>query len=47
MNKFCNSCSMPLPKENHSSYCQYCADEKGNLKPKAEIQAGIAEFHEN
>jgi hypothetical protein len=46
MDKYCHSCTMPLgmpdakgPAEN---YCKYCTDEKGNLKPRAAVQQGIA-----
>jgi hypothetical protein len=46
MNKFCLSCGMPLfsetGKEIEGNYCQYCTDEKGNLKSKVEVQKGIA-----
>jgi hypothetical protein len=46
MNKFCLSCGMPLfgadGKEMPGNYCQYCTDEKGNLKSKEEITKGIA-----
>ncbi len=45
MDKFCHSWGMMLslpgaqgPAEN---FCSYCSDEKGQLKPKNEIQAGI------
>ncbi|MBN2091368.1 hypothetical protein JW964_17280 [candidate division KSB1 bacterium] len=48
MDKFCHSCGMMLsipgaqgPAEN---FCSYCSDEKGQLKPKNEIQAGIAQW---
>jgi len=46
MMKFCHSCTAPLdmpdfkgPAEN---YCKYCTDEKGKLKPRAEVKQGIA-----
>ena len=48
MDKFCFSCAASLanpdfqgPAEN---FCKYCTDEKGNLKPRAEIQMGITEW---
>lgn len=48
MDQFCHSCAAPLsapgfkgPAEN---YCKYCTDEAGNLKPKKEIQHGIAQW---
>jgi len=48
MMKFCHSCTAPLdmpdfkgPAEN---YCKYCTDEKGKLKPQAEVKQGIAEW---
>ena len=46
--KFCHSCTAPLdmpdfkgPAEN---YCKYCTDESGNLKPRDQIQQGIAQW---
>jgi hypothetical protein len=46
--KFCNSCGIILDgnigKEAAPNYCQYCVDEKGNLKAKEEIQNGVAEW---
>jgi hypothetical protein len=46
MNKFCLSCGMPLfgqdGQEIKGDYCQYCTDEKGNLKSKEEVRKGIA-----
>jgi hypothetical protein len=46
--KFCFSCAAPLylpdfqgPAEN---YCKHCTDDAGNLKPKNEIQMGVAEW---
>ena len=45
-NKFCQSCGAPLNnpemKGESDVYCKYCIDEKGELKPKEEIQQGIA-----
>lgn len=46
--KFCRSCGIILDgtiaKEAAPGFCGYCVDDKGNLKPKQEIQAGIAEW---
>ena len=46
MDKYCQSCSMPLSmpeaKGPSEDYCKYCTDEKGNLKPRAVVQQGIA-----
>lgn len=43
--KFCHSCGIILDgniaKEATPNFCQYCVDEKGNLKPKEEIKAGV------
>lgn len=44
MGKSCYSCSMPLDEKTHGNYCQYCTDEKGNLKPREEVKAGLAEW---
>lgn len=48
MNEFCYSCGAPLwmpdfkgPVKNH---CKYCVDDDGKIKPKEEIQNGIAEW---
>ncbi len=48
MDKFCHSCGIMLslpgiqgPVEN---FCTYCTDEKGQLKSKNEIKAGITEW---
>lgn len=44
--KYCLSCGMPLsdPAMTRGDYCAYCTDEAGNLKPKEEIQVGVAAF---
>ena len=46
--KFCHSCGIVLDgnmaKEAAPNICGYCADEKGKLKPKEVIQAGISEW---
>ena len=47
MDKYCHSCAAPLgaefkgPAEN---FCKYCTDEAGKLKPRADIQQGIAQW---
>lgn len=43
---FCHSCGMPL-ENNSSVFCTYCADEKGNLKSRAEVVQGIAGWLES
>jgi hypothetical protein len=46
MDKYCQSCTMPLSmpdaKGPSDDYCKYCTDDKGNLKPRAAVQQGIA-----
>lgn len=46
--KHCLACGMPLsPESSHQKtdkYCQYCADEKGELKSREECLAGIAQW---
>ncbi len=46
--KWCHSCTMPLENPEFRSVaenlCKHCTDEKGNLKPRAEVQHGIAEW---
>ena len=46
MANYCHSCSMPLgaPEAKGPSevYCKHCTDEAGSLKPREEIQQGIA-----
>lgn len=48
MDKFCNSCGIPLDgkiaKEAAENLCNYCVNEKGDLKPRQEIQSGVAEW---
>ncbi|MCP4112274.1 MAG: hypothetical protein GY749_43245 [Desulfobacteraceae bacterium] len=48
MHKFCHSCSVPLEmpdfKGPAEDYCKHCTDSEGNLKPKEEVQRGIAEW---
>ena len=44
----CQSCTAPLDspdfKGASEQFCKYCTDESGNLKPKAEVQKGIANW---
>jgi hypothetical protein len=47
----CHSCGMPLEKpEDHAcgdinhKFCTHCTDEKGQLKPYAEILTGMANY---
>ncbi len=51
MDKFCFSCSAPLNMPDYKgpaeSYCKYCTDEKGNLKPREEIMKGIAQWFQS
>jgi hypothetical protein len=46
--KFCHSCTAPLENPEFKgvaeNLCKYCADDKGNLKPRAEVQQGIAHW---
>jgi len=42
MKNFCHSCGMPLEETTKSSYCQYCSNEKGELKSREEVTQGIA-----
>lgn len=46
--KFCQSCGMPMKDDTkHATstvFCKYCADEKENLRPRQDIQAGISEW---
>ena len=47
MNKYCNSCGMPLSPETgreNSDFCKFCTDEAGNLYPREVVQKGIAKF---
>ena len=42
----CHSCGMPLTgnPEARGNFCQYCSDDSGTLKPREEVQAGIAQW---
>ena len=48
MSKFCHSCAAPLDSPDFKGpaedYCKHCTDEEGNLKPKEEIQRGLADW---
>ena len=46
MNRFCQSCGMPLPDKGSAAYCQYCTDDKGKLKPREAVAEGIAAWLE-
>ncbi|MFW5688591.1 MAG: zinc ribbon domain-containing protein [Spirochaetota bacterium] len=44
----CQSCGMPMSDETRNSateeFCRYCADEKGALHPRRQVQSGIADW---
>ena len=42
MNKFCQSCGMPLTEAKNDRFCQYCTDENGQLKSREAVREGIA-----
>ncbi len=48
MDKYCYSCGAPLVapgfKGPADDYCKYCTDDTGRLKPKEDIQRGIARW---
>jgi hypothetical protein len=47
VSEFCHACSAPLSgdfKGPSGKYCKYCTDESGNLKPRAEILAGLTQW---
>jgi len=48
MTEFCHSCAAPLNmpdfKGTTENYCRYCTDSAGQLKPMAEVQAGIVHW---
>lgn len=48
MEKYCQSCGGPLhiigAHEKNEEYCQYCADQSGNLQPRKAVKAGITEW---
>jgi hypothetical protein len=42
---YCRSCAAPLTQDlagSREHFCKYCTDERGNVKPKEEVRAGIA-----
>ena len=42
MGKFCYSCGIPISDEVSGNFCQNCTDETGSLKPREEVQQGLA-----
>ena len=48
MSDFCFACAAPLSvpdfKGPADDYCKHCTDEEGNLLPREQIQAGIAQW---
>lgn len=42
MDKFCQSCGMPLSDQSSDQYCQYCTNESGQLKTREEVRDGVA-----
>ena len=46
--KFCHSCAAPLAHPDFRGvaeyYCRYCTDERGEVKPREAVQAGIAHW---
>ncbi|MFC1568693.1 zinc ribbon domain-containing protein [bacterium] len=42
MDKFCQSCGMPLTDQPSDQFCQYCTDETGQLKSREAVREGIA-----
>ncbi len=48
MGRYCHACTMPLesPEVRGPSeiYCKHCTDEQGNLRPREEVQEGIARW---
>ncbi|WP_428608332.1 zinc ribbon domain-containing protein [Sedimenticola sp.] len=44
--KFCHSCAAPLEnpqfKGPSESYCVYCTDDQGTLKPRQAVKEGVA-----
>lgn len=51
MSANCQSCGMPLTEEfanpKAPQYCTYCSDEAGQLLPRAQVQAGVAQWLES
>lgn len=47
MSKHCHACAAPLAGEfkgQSDTYCKYCCDDRGRLKPRAEVHQGIAHW---
>jgi hypothetical protein len=48
MNKFCFSCGAPLGmpefKGPVEDYCRHCVDERGDVRPREAVRAGVAEW---
>lgn len=42
--KHCYSCAMPLEETSERKYCEFCADEKGNLRSKEDSIKGISQW---
>ncbi len=44
----CHSCSIPLSAVGAQGpsdvYCQHCTDAQGNLRPRAEVEQGLASW---
>ena len=44
----CHACAAPLSDPHLAGvsdrYCKYCADENGQLKPREEVQRGVAHW---
>ena len=54
MNKFCESCGMPMTQKEHfakgdenSKFCLYCVNEDGSVKTCEEIFEGGVQFFMN
>lgn len=47
MSTSCQSCGMPLAADAAQVvYCGFCVDEAGRLRPKEQVQTGIARWLE-
>lgn len=48
MNEYCHSCTAPLTNPDFKGisdkYCKYCTDENGKLKPRLDVQKGLADW---